>query len=313
MDMASVQAVRPLGLAGYLGKPCNLDELRRRLDRLLPQSAGGVQARPSQPSGTLEAFLDRMREHNRGAPLLESVQVAVGDCLNADNLDLGSLEAKFAGDPQITARLISLANSAASHQGASCQSLAQALPRLGVKRTLNVVLAMATQRNAMLADSRLAECAQQIIVYAQDTASLADWLARRLKVDAELCYTAGLLHNIGELALLRSLQDWLDSGGELPDEAISRLLRARSAGFGSALRAQWRLPLTLRQSIAGFYALGAGVHTREALVLNLSKLLLDLPASSSVATLAEARSVRLLRIDPQMLAAAPRSHSAGSC
>jgi HD-like signal output (HDOD) protein len=171
---------------------------------------------------------------------------------------------------------------------------------------LNLVLEMATQRNAMLADPRLAKQAQQIAAYAQGTASMAEWLAQRLKLDAELCYTAGLLHNIGELALLRSLQDWLDSGGEVPDEAIEPLLRARSAGFGSALRAQWRLPLALRQAIAGFYALGAGVHSREALVLNLSRLLLELPASSSVASLAEARTVRLLRIDPQLLGAAPR-------
>jgi len=307
MDLASVQAVRPLRLAGYLGKPCNFDDLRQRLDRLLPQSAAVTPARADTPSGTLEAFLDRMREHNRGAPLLASVQAAVGDCLSAGSLDLGALEAQFARDPQITARLIGLANSAASHQGLSCQTLGQALPRLGVKRTLNLVLEMATQRNAMLADPRLASQAQQIAAYAQGTASMAEWLARRLKLDAELCYTAGLLHNIGELALLRSLQDWLDSGGEVPDEAIEPLLRERSAGFGSALRAQWRLPLALRQAIAGFYALGAGVHSREALVLNLSRLLLELPASSSVASLAEARAVRLLRIDPQLLGAVPRA------
>ena len=130
MDLASVQAVRPLRLAGYLGKPCNFDDLRQRLDRLLPQTAAVTRTHTDTPSGTLNAFLDRMREHNRGAPLLASVQAAVGDCLSAGSLDLGALDAQFARDPQITARLIGLANSAASHQGLSCQTLGQALPRL---------------------------------------------------------------------------------------------------------------------------------------------------------------------------------------
>ena len=50
----------------------------------------------------------------------------------------------------------------------------------------------------------------------QHAATIASWLAQKLKLNREACYTAGLLQNIGELALLRALQGWLDDGGVLP-------------------------------------------------------------------------------------------------
>jgi len=304
MDRASVRAALPLGLAAYLGKPCDLDDLRRRLDNLLP-SAGG-RLTPVLPAETLDDFLERMRKSNPGAPLLASVQAAVGDWMHAAERNLSVLEEQFARDPQVTARLISVANSAGQHQAGSCQTLAQALQRLGVRRSLDLVLEMAVQSSAQLADARLAELAVAQTALAQRAARLAGWLARRLKLDVSLCYTAGLLHNLGELALLRSLQGWLDDGGSLNDEQLPGLLQAHSAGFGSSLRIQWRLPLALRQAIAGYYGLGPAMLSREALVLNLTGLLLALPQDAAPETLAAERSVRLLRIEPPLLNDAPR-------
>lgn len=200
-------------------------------------------------------------------------------------------------------------NSAGQHNGAVCKTLGQALPRLGVKRALNLTLQLAVQNNATLSDPRLKHQAASSAEYAQRAAELAHWLASRLKLDTELSYTAGLLHNIGELALLRSLQEWLDSGGELAEDEIHCALRERSASFGSALRAQWRLPLGLRQLIAAFYSLGAEVFTREALVLNVTGSLLRLPPSSPIDALLQDRAVRLLRLDEAILERAPRERA----
>lgn len=203
----------------------------------------------------------------------------------------------FARDPQITARLIAAANSAAQHQGAPCQTLSQALPRLGLARTLNLVLGMAVQRNALLSDPRLAELAS--------SAELARWLAGELNLDAELCFTAALLHNIGELALLRSLQDWQDAGGTLRDEDIHNSFQQRAASFGSALRIRWRLPFGLRELIAAFYNLGSGVFSREALVLNLVCQVLRLRSNQSPKELRDERCVRMLRLDLSLLERIP--------
>jgi HD-like signal output (HDOD) protein/ActR/RegA family two-component response regulator len=303
-DTASVRTVLPLTPAAYLGKPYDLADLRQRLDKLLPRSAGRGGASVVAAADDLDGFLERMRPHNRGAPLLDSVLTALQRLQGGDQ-DFAELEELLAHDPQVTARLISVASSD-SQQATPCLSLAEAQRRLGAARGLQLVAELALQHNARLVEPRLAELAAQLSAQALRTARLADWLARQLKLDRALCFSAGLLQNIGELALLRSLQEWLDSGGQLDEESLQRCLRERAAGFGSALRAQWALPLELRQVISAYYALGAGALSREALVLNLTRLLVELPVDAEPASLAGERTVRLLRIDPDLLARAPR-------
>ncbi|MGP9826659.1 HDOD domain-containing protein [Ectopseudomonas khazarica] len=305
LDASSVRAARPLAPSAYLAKPFNAESLRQRLRGLLPVAIGEPQSRQPLLLSELRDFLDTVREEGQGAPLLSDVRNAVSQGLQAGEQDLGELAAVFGADPQITALLIAAASTAAQHQGMPCHTLAQALQRLGVARTLNLVLGLALQRNAQLRDARLAELAAQTWQRARRSAELARWLATELKLDAELCYTAGLLHNLGELALLRSLQDWQEAGGELSNAQIDDAMQRRAASFGSALRIRWRLPFGLRELIAAFYGLGSGVFSREALVLNLSGLLLALPANALPASLAEARCVRMLRLNVALLEQVP--------
>ena len=306
LDAASVRAARPLAPSAYLAKPFNAEKLRQRLHALLGSLDPAAQPVTQAPlAANLEQYLDAVREEGQGAPLLGEVREAVSRCLNGEDYDLRQLEQMFSREPQITARLIAAANSAALQQGAPCQTLRQALPRLGVAHTLNLVLGMAIQRNAQLRDPHLAERAASTYARAQQCADLAHWLASELQLDAELCFTAGLLHNIGELALLRSLQDWLDAGEPLGEDEIEQQLQRRAAGFGSALRIRWRLPIGLRELIAAFYNLGSGVFSREALVLNLVSQALTLGSHQLPGELLEARCARLLRLDPKLLARLP--------
>ncbi|MDH4565307.1 HDOD domain-containing protein [Pseudomonas sp. BN414] len=302
VDAASVRAVRPLAPSAYLGKPFNAAKLRKRLSTLLPASESAVgQQVPALLVNSLKEYLDSVREEGQGAPLLDDVREAVSQCLQADQVDLRDLDEIFSRDPQITARLIAAANSAAQHLGMPCQTLAQAMQRLGVTRVLNLVLGMALQRNSRLRDPRLSELADLVWQAAQRSAELGYWMASELELDAELCYTAGLLHNMGELALLRSLQDWQDAGGGLGNEELQDVMQRRAAGFGSALRIRWRLPFGLRELVAAFHGLGAGVFSREALVLNFCAVLLRLPHGEAPAGLMGERAARLLRLDPALL------------
>ncbi|WXL26011.1 HDOD domain-containing protein [Ectopseudomonas mendocina] len=308
LDAQSVRAVRPLTPSAYLAKPFNAEMLRQRLSALVGP-AKSKSAEPVNRAKSLQAHLEAARLGGQGAPLLSEVRDAVSQRLNGQNVDLRELEQMFIRDPQITARLIAAANSAAQHNGAPCQTLHQAIGRLGQARTLNLVLGMTLQRSARLSDPRLAELAQTVWQQAQDSAELANWLAEDQKLNTDLCFTAGLLHNIGELALLRSLQDWVDAGGELNEIDIQDSFTMRSASFGSALRMQWRLPLSLRELIAAFYQLSQGVFSREALVLNLTRLIMCTPADKPLTSLRDERCVRLLRMDVSVLGCVPRPSS----
>lgn len=307
-DAASVRAALPLAPTAYLVKPFNAENLRERLRALLlvPGESIVCELPALEQSLSLERFLQTERDATDGAPLMGEVGAAVNRCMEAANVSLELLEQEFGHDPQITACLISAANSAARHVGMPCQTLLQALSRLGVAHALNLMLAVALQRAATLDDPLLKERAERFWQLSRDSADGAHALAELLDADAERCFTAGLLHCLGDLALLRSLQDWSNSGGSLSESEVDAALAEHGASFGSALRTRWRLPLELRNLIAAAYAIDNGVFSREALIVNLAASAARLP-EDELAGLAEHKATRMLRLAPAQLGVLSRS------
>jgi len=297
-DVASVREIVPLQPSAYLTKPLNVESLTQRLQDLLLDARPAVsrESPGMAPGMTLEKFLEHCRNESEGAPLLADVQVAVKQSLNAGTLDLKLLEQEIRTDPQITAVLIAAANSAAQHNGSAVQTLAQALQRLGVAQSMNLILGLTLKRSARLNDAALGDYAERYWDLSLHTAEYGYSLARLLDLDPERCYCAGLLHRLGDLALLRCLQEWLSAGGELDDELIGESVYAFAASFGSALRTRWRLPLELRELIAAVYQLGGGVYSREALVMNLAAQLARLTPHEGVEEIAKGRTARLLKV-----------------
>lgn len=300
-DSASVREALPLAPAAYLTKPLNMQSLTHRLQGVLLNAGEEVLCEVPSPSlapgMTLSVFLERRRELADGAPLMTDVQVAVKRSLNPDGLDLTVLEDEIRTDPQVTAVLIAAANSAARHHGVPVQTLSQALHRLGTGQSMNLILGLALKRSARLSDPQLADYAERYWGLSLHTAEYARTLARLLDLDQERCYCAGMLHRLGDLALLRCLQEWKQAGGELDEwEEVGEALAEYGAAYGSALRTRWRLPLELRELIAAAYQLGGGVYSREALVMNMAAQMARLTEHEGIEALAKSRTARLLKI-----------------
>jgi len=298
-DSASVREALPLAPTAYLTKPLNMEGLTQRLQDLLLDAGQEVSCEVPAlaPGMTLWSFLERRREVADGAPLLADVQLAVKHSLNPGGLDLKLLEEEVRTDPQITAVLIAAANSAAQHHGSAVQTLSQALHRLGTGQSINLILGLALKRSARLSSPVLADYAERYWDLSLHTAEYGRSLARLLDLDQERCYCAGMLHRLGDLALLRCLQEWIQAGGALDDqEEIGDALDEFGASYGSALRTRWRLPLELRELIASAYQLGGGVYSREALVMNLAAQMARLRPSEGVEDIAKSKTARLLKI-----------------
>jgi HD-like signal output (HDOD) protein/CheY-like chemotaxis protein len=298
-DSASVREALPLAPTAYLTKPLNMESLTERLQGLLLNAGEEVfcEVPALAPGMTLSVFLERRREQTDGAPLMTDVQVAVKRSLNPNGLDLNLLEQEIRTDPQITAVLIAAANSAAQHHGAPVQTLRQALHRLGTGQSMNLILGLALKRSAKLSDPCLADYAERYWELSLHTAEYARTLARLLDLDQERCYCAGMLHRLGDLALLRCLQEWQQAGGALDElEEVGDALAECGAAYGSALRTRWRLPLELRELIASVYQLGGGVYSREALVMNMAAQMARLTEHEGIEELAKSRTARLLKI-----------------
>lgn len=297
-DSASVREALPLAPTAYLTKPLNMDGLRQRLEDLLLQASEpvAVEIPALAPGLSLSQFLESRRETADGAPLQVDVHQALRSSQGAAGADLKLLEQELRADPHITAVLIAAANSAAQHLGKGVQTLPQALQALGPTQSVNLLLGLAMKRNARLTDEGLITHAQRFWEQSRSTAENARSLARLLDLDQERCFCAGLLHSLGDLTVLRCLQDWMLAGGELDETAVSESLAQFGAGFGSALRTRWRLPLELRELIAAVYHFGGGVYSREALAMNVAAQLALLGPEEGVEALANSKPARLLKV-----------------
>ncbi|WP_176511998.1 response regulator [Pseudomonas faucium] len=297
-DSASVREALPLHPTAYLSKPLNMDNLRKRLEELLLAVGQEIACPvpPLQPGASLPAFLEQRRASADGGPLFADVQQAIQRALNPQGLNLKVLEEEVRSDPQVTAVLIAAANSAALHRDAPVQTLMQALNKLGSTQSMNLILGLTLKRSARLSDPLLAQQAAHFWNLSLHTAEYARSLARMLELDEERCYCAGLLHCLGDLAVLRCLQEWQLAGGELDEARVKASLDDFGAAFGSALRTRWRLPLSLRELIAAIYQLGGGVYSREILAMNLAGQLARLPAAQGLEKVASNKTARLLKV-----------------
>lgn len=299
-DAASVREVIPLAPTAYMTKPLNVDALRHRLELLLLSGGESVfcEVPAIMPGMVLNRYLDSRREQSDGAPLLADVEVAIKRSLQADGLNLKLLEEEVRADPQITAVLIAAANSAAQHRDGPAQTLLQAMSRLGATQSMNLILGLTLKRAARLTDPELAESAEYYWGLALHTAEYGRTLARLMNLEQERCYCAGLLHCLGDLAVLRCLQEWKLAGGSVTTEELQGALKQYGAGFGSALRTRWRLPLELRELIAAIYQLGGGVYSRDALAMNLAAQMARLKPEDDLDAVIKGKTARLLKISP---------------
>ena len=302
-DSASVREALPLAPTAYLTMPLDIAGLTKRLTGLLLEAGQEVSCDVPAlaPGMTLKRFLEQRRASSDGAPLLVDAQSALRSSLGPDGLDLALLEQHVRPDPQITAVLIAAANSAAQHLASPAQTLAQAMQWLGPAQSMNLIQGLTLTAGAQLSDACLADYAARYWALSQRAADYGRALAAMLNLDQERCYCAGLLHCLGDLALLRCLQEWRQAGGELDTLAIDASLAEFGAAYGSALRARWRLPLELRELIAAIYHLGGGVYSREALVMNLAAQMANLESEEGLAEVAGGKTARLLRVGMSQL------------
>lgn len=249
----------------------------------------------------LETFIDLQRDALADLEGLQAVRRAIGYCLDSEQRTQRLLKKLCDHDWSLFQRLSEHASGIA---GYSCEKIDAIVAQVGLAQCFNIALEFELERAAIFADSRLGPKLAPCLAEARQSAALAAWLARQVRLDPGFCYLSSLLLHLGEFALAHSLQMWQNADRELTDGELKIAFELNAPGFGSALRIAWRLPIPLREAVAGFYGLLPGVVSREALLMNLVGQLLALGDLSPI-NLAEDRTVRMLGLNRASLSAIP--------
>lgn len=174
-------------------------------------------------------------------------------------------------DAVITARLLRLANSSLMRRyGTSVANLLEAVGSLGVDMAVSQVVAISLRNTDRLKDSYLQELSEKYALECSEVADQAAALAKQLKLNITLCYTAGLLMRLGEFALLDAIQQFIDTGKQVAPADIDACVSRLAARYGNFLKVKWHLPISLRERIGATYLLPEGSVNAELIVMRIA-------------------------------------------
>jgi len=158
-------------------------------------------------------------------------------------------------DPSFSAELLRFANSALFCARREITSLTQAVAMLGMDRVRSMATFVALHK--MVRSSVRVAALRKVWVHSVVTAIIAEEAARFLRMDSEVAYTAGLLHNLGILGLMSAYPDEYSRMLEVSDDYGFDLLQTERDLFeidhcaaGAYLAQDWNFPDELAAAIA---------------------------------------------------------------
>ncbi len=294
------------GATDYLAKPIDDAELRRRLHRVLPADSGEVPAAVAQ---AVPDFAAELRTGRRRLPEPPPVTGRIAEIRDDPTCSLVCVVDALKGDPGLVAAVIAASNKTALAGARRNETLRDACRSLGNRRILDLAQRLALQSALRPDDPALGAMAARSWAMAEVTASVARAAAERSGLaDPDDAYLVGLLHNLGELLLLRMAAD-LDHDD--PDEvfaAVRDQLPRSHEEVGGAAAQRWGLPRDVAAIAAAHHRRPERAESPQRTVLRATTMLgwhvartVGEPGVTDEARAAAERLARGLRLEVEAL------------
>lgn len=207
-------------------------------------------------------------------PTLPVVALRIGEVVHSKNASVQQVVEALRTDPATSAKLLRLVNSPYFGIPGGVSDVARAIPFIGFNTLYQLVLSISVLDTLRIGASALD--ARALWTHSLTVATAARELAQDLGFgDPGACFTAGLLHDMGKIALAKIDPDKLAATcATMRSEGVSQDVAERKHGvmphdrIGSRLARMWKFPAGLATPIEHHH----GVHRveiRERMVPNL--------------------------------------------
>jgi putative nucleotidyltransferase with HDIG domain len=218
--------------------------------------------------------------HLQDLPSLPVVVMELLGSIDEENVDISVLARKVSLDQALTAKTLRLANSASSGLQVRVTTIQQAITYLGFQATRNLITAAAVT-GCFPAGKCPGFDHRAFWRHSIATAACAKVLARRMRLNQDFAFTAGLLHDIGRLVLVTGFPERYSAvlaRRQREDRQLldveRELLGVDHVMAGALLAQHWQFSDTMHHAIAYHHepeAPGAGflatiVHVANAIV-----------------------------------------------
>ena len=200
--------------------------------------------------------LEALFQQQTALPSIPKVVQEVIESFNNEAVSIEQIAKKLAADQVLSAKILRLANSSYYHVSRTIGTVDDAVLMLGFMtvRTLVISTGMAGSFKKLPGvDLKL------FWRYSLDTAIIAKWLSKQVKLNSEFAFTVGLMHAIGQLVMHAGMPEQALEVDKVAGPLDARRLDVERASFGydfadvgAELARRWRFPDEFARVIKAF-------------------------------------------------------------
>ena len=173
-------------------------------------------------------------------PSLPDIAIRVGEAVNHDFADAKRVARVIENDPAIAAKILKAANSALYASGKPVRSMPEAVVRIGLGNVHRLVITFALRELFRSNSPPLQKRMTQLWERSRQVTAIAHVLASHCsRLDREMALLAGLLHDIGSVAIIGYASNFpeVSENPQMLDDSLRRL----KGQLGSMILTRWQL------------------------------------------------------------------------
>lgn len=208
-----------------------------------------VLATPARTTATIDAELHAQLTRVINSPDLELprmpqvAQRALGLISGESGADFRLLAEVVGGDPALSAQVLRMANSAMYRGIREITALDHAFSRIGTRNLRSILLSAGAKGLLIKTGGAEKTLGEEIWQRAIVSAVVFTSFAKRLHIEEDEAYLAGLLHDLGMLGLIRIVHDYQRTHGRrIPRTVFDQVAVEWHEHIGLRLADAWNLP-----------------------------------------------------------------------
>ena len=255
-----------------------------------------------------QIFLEILNDFKAGkidAPVMPQIVQEVERVIQQATSSVDDVVRVVKNDPVISLRLIAIANSPVYRGVQQIESLNHAIPRIGLKETQNIVIAIRLKSLFTAKRLQFQSLMDQLWLHVLACAYGSKLIAQHLKLDdPDKYFLMGLIHDIGKALLLKAFTD--DSKSEFLNIGVVKAnLQEGHVSLGVEMLKRWGFSDGFMNVISHHEDIEFSPQAgKEPLVIHLANMLtrnIGYSLFDNEIDLAELDSARLLEVDADAL------------
>lgn len=203
--------------------------------------------------------INQVNENVKDLPTLPAIVMELLNDIDNEDIDIHLLAQKVSNDLALTATTLRYANSAYYSTMIKVTTVQQAISLMGLS-TVRKIITMAALTGCFPENNCKGFDHKAFWRHSNAVAIAAKLLAKRLNFNADVAFTAGLLHDLGSLVLVTQYPLQYETSIAYRNEhqlsqfeAERKTLGIDHAAVGAALAAQWNFSDVMKNAIAGHH------------------------------------------------------------